>query len=85
MLVEDGNNSALSDNAAVDDAYLLGTEAGAALTQADDGEFRKIGYIGPKRYVRLTLTPSGNAGNIPIAAIAILSGHRVLPQSAQAT
>lgn len=74
VLVEEGDNSALSDAAAVADADLLGTEAGAAVTFADDGEARKIGYRGSKRYVRLTVTPSGNSGNIPICCIAILSG-----------
>jgi hypothetical protein len=84
VLVEDGADSALSDNAAVDDAYLIGTEAGAAFTYANDNEVRKIGYIGPKRYVRLTVTPTNNnSGNLDIAAVAILSGHRVLPKSSQ--
>jgi hypothetical protein len=75
VLVEDGDNSGLSDNAAVSDDYLLGTEALASFTFADDGETRKIGYVGPKRYVRMTVTPSGNdSGNIFIAGVAIM-GH----------
>lgn len=85
ILVEDGDDSALTDNAAVDDAFLLGTESGAAFAAADDDDVvRKIGYIGPKRYVRLTITPSGNdSGNHDISAVAILAGHRVLPKSSQ--
>jgi hypothetical protein len=79
ILVEDGNNSGLSDNAAVADSELLGTEAGQAITFADDGETRKIGYIGAKRYVRLTITPANNTGNIPIAAVAIQGGARKQP------
>jgi hypothetical protein len=72
-LVEDGDNSGLSDAAAVADAQLVGTEAAASFTFADDGECRKIGYVGGKRYVRLTVTPSGNgAGNIFIAGVAVL-------------
>lgn len=79
VLVEDGNNSGLNDNAAVDDKYLLGTEALAGFQYDDDNEVRKIGYVGPKRYVRVTITPSGNdSGNIFIAGVWIL-GH---PQSA---
>lgn len=73
-LVEEGDAANLSDAAAVADADLIGTEAVASLTFADDSETRKIGYRGSKRYVRLTLTPAGNTGNIPIAAVAIL-GH----------
>lgn len=75
VLVEDGNNSGLSDNAAVPDSELLGTEALASYTFADDAETRKIGYVGNKRYLRLTVTPSGNdSGNIFIAGVAVL-GH----------
>lgn len=73
-LVEEGNAANLSDAAAVADADLIGTEALASFTFADDGETRKIGYVGSKRYVRLTLTPAANTGNIPLAAIAVL-GH----------
>ncbi len=80
VLVEDGNNSGLSDNVAVADAQLLGTEAGAAFTFADDGECRKIGYLGNKRYVRVTVTPSGNdSGNIFIAGVAVLGNARNAP------
>ena len=80
VLVEDGNNSGLSDNVAVADAQLLGTEAGAAFTFADDGECRKIGYLGNKRYVRVTVTPSGNdSGNIFIAGVAVLGNSRNAP------
>lgn len=78
VLVEDGDNASLTDNAAVVDAQLLGTEALAGFTFADDVECRKIGYVGNKRYVRMTVTPSGNdSGNIFIAGVAIL-GHPAL-------
>ena len=75
VLVEDGDVSTLTDNAAVADNQLIGTEALAGFTYADDNELRKIGYLGGKRYVRLTITPSGNdAGNIYVDAVALL-GH----------
>jgi hypothetical protein len=74
VLVEDGDAANLSDAVAVVDDELLGTEALAGFTFADDNETRKIGYIGSKRYVRVTVTPSGNdAGNIFIAGIWVLS------------
>jgi hypothetical protein len=80
VLVEDGDDSGLSDNAAVDDTELLGTEALAGFTFADDVECRKIGYVGHKRYVRVTVTPSGNdSGNIFIAGIAILGNPNLGP------
>jgi len=74
VLVEEGAAANLSDAAAVADADLIGLEATAGFTFADDGATRKIGYKGGKRYVRLTVTPSGNSGNAPIAAVAVL-GH----------
>lgn len=80
VLIEDGDDASLSDNAAVADAFLLGTEAEAGFTVADDNECRKIGYVGGKRYVRMTVTPSGNdSGNIFIAGVALLSHPRNAP------
>lgn len=70
VLVEDGDDSDLvDDGAAVADEFLTGTEAIASFTaDADDNKVRKIGYVGPKRYVRVTITPTGNnSGNIFIA------------------
>lgn len=74
VLVEEGDDSGLSDNSAVADADLLGTEALAAFTFAEDGEARKIGYNGSKRYARCTVTPVANSGSAPIAIIPVL-GH----------
>ncbi len=73
-LVEDGDSDTLADNAAVADAQLDGTEAGASFTFAHDNSTRKIGYHGNKRYVRLTITPSGNTGDVYLSAVAI-QGH----------
>ncbi|MBI1239055.1 MAG: hypothetical protein GC199_06895 [Alphaproteobacteria bacterium] len=79
VLVEDGDAANLSDAEPVADAALLGTEAAARLTFGDDNEPRKIGYRGDKRYVRLTITPSGNSGDAYLAAIAILGTPHVAP------
>lgn len=79
VLLEDGDNAALTDNAAVADAFLVGTEALAGFTFASDNIVTKIGYIGPKRYVRLTITPASNTGAWDICAIAVLFGHRESP------
>lgn len=83
VLVEHGDASNLSDAAAVDDTELLGTEAGASFQFDDDNETRKIGYIGAKRYVRLTITPANNASAAVLAAVAILGSPRNLPRSTQ--
>lgn len=82
VLVEDGNNSSLTDNAAVADEYLLGIEA-MGLNYASDDKCFKIGYTGPKRYVRVTVTPANNTGNQFLAAVWAQSGARVQPQSTQ--
>lgn len=80
VLVEDGNASNLSDNAAVSDTFLIGTEAAAGFAFGDDVECRKIGYVGPKRYLRMTVTPTGNgAGNIFLAGVAVLGHPRSAP------
>jgi hypothetical protein len=83
VLVEDGDNSALSDNAAVDDVHLLGVEA-MALQFDTDNKVAKIGYKGPKRYVRVTITPANNdSGNIYICGCWLQGHPRKAPQSTQ--
>lgn len=80
VLFEDGDDASLSDNAAVADEFLLGTEALASFTFADDNECRKIGYMGTKRYCRVTVTPANNgAGNIFMAGIWLLGHPRNMP------
>ena len=79
VLVEDGDAANLSDAAAVPDTQLLGTEALAGFTAADDGKTRKVGYAGFKRYVRLTVTPAGNAAAADIGAVAVLGHPHSMP------
>lgn len=80
VLLEEGDVSNLSDAAAVADADMVsmtnGTapETAAAFTFADDAETRALGYIGNKRYIRLTVTPVANTGNQFLAGVAILEG-----------
>jgi hypothetical protein len=74
VLVEHGDNSALSDAATVPAGDLLGTAALAGFTFADDNATRKVGYKGAKRYVRLTITPANNASAALFSAVALL-GH----------
>ncbi len=78
VTLDHGDASNLSDAAAVTAATgLVGTLALAGFTFADDGECRKVGYTGVKRYVRLTITPSANTGNAPLTAIAVLGLPRI--------
>lgn len=75
VLVEDGSASDLTGGAAVADDFLLGTENQASFQFDDDNETRKIGYIGGKRYVRLTITPANNASAALISAVALLAAN----------
>lgn len=73
VLLEEGDDSALADAATVDAADMIGTAALAGFTFADDNKCRKLGYIGSKRYIRMTVTPSNNTGNLFLAGIALLA------------
>ncbi|WP_447727269.1 hypothetical protein [Sphingomonas koreensis] len=84
VLVEHGDQANLSDAAAVPDAQLTGLESAAGFKFDDDNELRKIGYVGNKAYVRLTITPVNNAGNVFLSAIAVLSDGRYGPTPALA-
>ncbi len=83
VLVEDGNSSTLTDNATVDPTLLLGTVTGASFIFSDDNKVAKIGYIGSKRYVRLTITPAANTGDVYLSAVAVLASLRGLPNTTQ--
>ncbi len=83
VLIEDGDDSGLSDNTAVIDLELLGTEALISFDFADDDDARKIGYRGEKRYVRMTITPTLNTGDAPLAALAIMGDPDDRPTAAQ--
>jgi hypothetical protein len=85
VTMEHGDTSNLADTAAVTAADLIGETgsagattatalANASFTFAADGLVRKIGYSGNKRYTRMTITPTGNTGNAPMAVI-VLRGH----------
>ena len=83
-LVEDGDDSGLSDAAAVADSQLDPTEAIATPKFASDDSVRKIGYVGEKRYVRMTITPSGNGSNLFLAIVALLGDADQRETTAQA-
>ncbi len=81
VLIEEGDQSNLSDAAAVADADLLGTEAQAGFQFDDDNETRKIVYIGSKRYIRATITPVNNASAALLSAMWLQAGARKSPVS----
>lgn len=79
VLLEESDASNMAGAVAVADADLLGTELLAGYTFADDAETRKLGYVGNKRYTRLTVTPANNTGNFFLAAVAILGHPQLKP------
>jgi len=81
VLLEESDDSGMSGAVAVADADLLGTEALAGWQFDDDNECRKLGYIGGKRYTRMTITPVGNGSAAVFGAMAIL-GHPVYQPTA---
>jgi len=56
---------------AVADDYLLGTEVLASFQFDSDNTLKTLGYIGYKRYTRLTITPAANAGAASYSALCI--------------
>jgi len=81
VLLEESDDSGMSGAVAVADADLLGTELLAGFQFDDDNETRKLGYIGNKRYTRLTITPVANASAALLSAVAIL-GHPMIAGTA---
>jgi len=80
--LEESNDSGMSGAAAVAAADLVGGTVASALNFAfgDDNVFKQIGYIGTKRYLRLTITPTGNdSGNLDVSAFAVLGGGMKQP------
>lgn len=68
-LIEEGDDSGLSDAAAVADSDLVGTEAGAVISAANT--VKKIGYVGSKRYVRLSVVSTSVTSGATVGATAI--------------
>lgn len=71
-LLEESDDSSMSVKNAVADIDLLGTEAAASFVDSEVNTSKKLGYIGNKRYTRLTLTPAGNTGASTISAVVVL-------------
>ena len=80
-IMYEGEKSDMSDEAAVSDVDLLGTEADFVPLFSDDNELRKIGYTGGMRYIRMKITPADNTGDLLCEGTWIL-GH---PEDAPTT
>ncbi len=76
VLVEDSPTNSVFT--AVDDKFLIGTEAAASFQFDSDDTVKTIGYSGWKRYVRLTVTPVANAS----AALFSVTALKGMPKDA---
>ena len=76
VVVKEGDSSTQGNHTAVADRDLIGTEALAGFTFADDGETRKIGYKGDQDYVSIEIDDvTANTGNAPMCVICILEPY----------
>lgn len=77
-VIQHGDDSGLSDVATVGTDFLLGTIADATYAVTDDDTVKRIGYVGKKRYVRLSITSASSAAGT-MSAVAINSDPRRAP------
>lgn len=75
-LIQETNTSG-SGYTDVADADLIGTEAAAAISAANT--VTKIGYVGNKRYVRLSIVSTSVTSGATVGALAILGGASQAP------
>lgn len=78
-LFEHGDAANLSDAATPTVYELLGTAALASFLFSDDDKVFKIGYVGAKRYCRVTITPAANSGNAFVAGAWVLGEPILAP------
>jgi len=74
LTFNESNDPAMAGANTVAANDMTGTTALASFTFADDIETRKIGYIGSKRYIQATITPTANTGNLFLAGL-WMQGH----------
>lgn len=81
LLIEDSDDDITF--AAVEDKFLIGTEAGTLIDATNTGKTSKIGYRGPKQYVRASLVSANSAASDGAGIKAVLGGARHLPLDTQ--
>ena len=81
LLIEDSPDN--SNWTAVEDKFLIGTEAGTLIDSTTTGQTAKIGYRGPQRYVRASLVSDNSAAAVGVGIKAVLGGARHLPLDTQ--
>ncbi len=77
-LLEESDDSGMAGSNVIDSDFLLGTIANATFTLTDDDTVKRIGTVGKKRFVRLSLVSTGTADGV-IGALAVLGHARTQP------
>ena len=77
FILEQGDDSGLSDAAVVPADEVLGALTGFLVT--DDTSTKRVGSIGKKRYQRLSLQPAGTAAINFLGACAVLGNPKSGP------
>ena len=77
--LEHGDDPALADTSAPAASDLTAALSTMNFTGTADNSTLKIGYIGSRRYLRMTVTPSGNAAAAYISGVAVLGNARNKP------
>lgn len=81
LTVYEGDASNMSDETAVADADLIGTEAAASFADTDDSTVKKIGVLSSKRYSRIKLVQANATTGGFISAVAIQGHAKTAPVS----
>lgn len=79
LLLEHGDDPALSDAAPVPDDDLTNLESTADFADSDDQTAKRIGYVGGKRYVRPSIVSSGVSSGGFFTIMALLGHARTAP------
>ena len=80
VLLEQSDVSDLSSGKTTcSDSETISTQTLVSFIFSDDDKIKRLGYIGGKRYLRLTITPSNNTSAALIAAVAVLSNPTYAP------
>lgn len=85
VLLEEGDADDMAGANAVADTDMIsqakGTapEAAAGFDFDSDDQVRKVGYVGNRRFTRLTITPANNASAALLSAVAVLGHPHVAP------
>jgi len=75
LVLVDGDEANLSDEASIDAAFLIGTEAETLIDTADTT--KTIGYVGHKRFVRADISVISGGNAIDVGSFVILgNAHR---------